>query len=88
MKQTNLLLQKDDPCILLVHSQLNRLLMQLAKRFILVAEIRSASQVSDINTNNRKPKQVMLINISTKTLNNKLFEERDISPTEKQYILF
>ena len=55
---------------------------------MLVAEIRSASQVSDINTNNRKPEQVMLIDISTKTLINKLFEERDISPTEKQYILF
>ena len=48
-----------------------------------VAEVRSASQVSDINTNNHKPKQEMFISISTKTLIYKLFEEGDISPAEK-----
>ena len=58
--------------------------MQLSGKFIPVAEIRSASQVSDINTNNDKPKQEMFIGISTKTLINKLVEEGDISPAEKQ----
>ena len=42
-KQTNLLLQREDPCIHLVHNQLNRYLMQLAGKFIPVAEIRSTS---------------------------------------------
>ena len=68
----------------LVHSQFNRFLMQLAVKFIPIAEIRSASQVSDINTNNHKPNQEMFIGISTKTLINKLFEEGDVSPAEKQ----
>ena len=40
-----------------------------------VAEIRSASQVLDINTNNHRPEQEIFIGISTKTLIYKLFEE-------------
>ena len=76
--QTNLLRQGEDPCIYLVHSQLKRFLIQLPGKFIPVAEIRSASQVSDINTNNHKPEQEMFIGISTKTLINKLFEKGDI----------
>ena len=83
-KQTNLLLQREDPCIHLVHNQLNRYLMQLAGKFIPVAEIRSTSQGSDINTNNKKPEQEIFIGISTKTLINKLFEEGDISPAENK----
>ena len=47
-----------------MHSQLNTFLMQLAGKFIPVAEIRSESQVSDINANNHK--QEMFIGISTK----------------------
>ena len=59
--------------------------MQLSGKFIPVAEIRSTSQVSDININNDKPKQGMFIEISTKkTLINKLVEQGDISPAEKQ----
>ena len=54
-KQTNILLQREVPRIHLVHSQLNRFLMQLAGMFMPVAEIRNPSQVSDINTNNQKP---------------------------------
>ena len=54
--------------------------MQLAGKFIPVAEITSASQISDINTNNHKPEQEMFINISTKTLIKKLFQDGDISP--------
>ena len=53
--------------------------MQLAGKFILVAEITSASQISDINTNNHKPEQEMFINISTKTFINKLFEDGNIT---------
>ena len=58
--------------------------MQLSGKLIPVAEIRSASQVPDININNDKPKQGMFIGISAKTLINKLVEEGDISPAEKQ----
>ena len=58
--------------------------MQLAGKFTPVAKIRSASQVSDINTNNHKPEQEMFIGISRKTLINKLFQEGKISPAEKQ----
>ena len=53
--------------------------MQLAGKFIPVAEITSASQISNINTNNHKPEQEMFINISTKTFINKLFEDGDIT---------
>ena len=63
---------------------MNFMWLHLAGKFISVAEIRSASQVLDIYTNNQKPKQEMFIAISTKTLINKLFEEGDISPAEKQ----
>ena len=49
--------------------------MQLAGKFIPVAEITSASQVSHINTNNHIPEQEMFTDISTKTLINKLLEE-------------
>ena len=35
--------------------------MQLAGKFIPVAEIRSTSQGSDINTNNKKPEQEIFI---------------------------
>ena len=58
--------------------------MQLAGKFIPVAEIRSTTQGSDINTNNKKPEQEIFIGISTKTLINKLFEEGDISPAENK----
>ena len=58
--------------------------MQLAEKFIPVAEIRSTSQGSDINTNNKKPEQEIFIGISTKALINKLFEEGDISPAENK----
>ena len=54
-KQTNLLLQREYPCIHLVHSQLSRFLLQLAGTFKSVTEIKSAPQVSDINIDNRKP---------------------------------
>ena len=43
-KQKNLLLQREDHYIHFVHSQLDRLLMKLAGKFMTVAEIRSASQ--------------------------------------------
>ena len=43
-KQKNLLLQREDHYIHLLHSQLDRLLMKLAGKFMTVAEIRSASQ--------------------------------------------
>ena len=59
----------------IAHSQLNRFLVQLAGKFMPVAEIRSASQVLDINTNNYRPEQEIFIGISTKTLIYKLFEE-------------
>ena len=57
--------------------------MQLSWTFISLAEIRSASQVSDINTNNHKSEQEIFIVISTKTFINKLFQEGYISPAEK-----
>ena len=59
----------------IAHSQINRFLIQLAGKFMPVAEIRSASQVLDINTNNHRPEQEIFIGISTKTLIYKLFEE-------------
>ena len=74
-KQTNLLLQREDPCIHLVHSQLNRFLLQLAAKFMPVTEIKSAQQVSDINIDNHKSQEELFIGICTKNLLNKLFED-------------
>ena len=83
-KQTNLLLQREDPCIHLVHSQLNRFLLQLAGKFMHVIEIKSAPQVSDINIDNHKPQEELFIGICTKNLLNKLFEDGEISALDKQ----
>ena len=67
-KQTNPLLQREDPCIHLVHRQLNRFLLQLAGKFILGTENKSAPQVSDITIDNRKPQEELFIGICTKNL--------------------
>ena len=83
-KQTNLLLQRKDPCTQLVHNQLNRFLLQLAGKFMSVTEIKSAPQVSDINIDNHKPQEELLIGICTKNLLNKLFEDGEISALDKQ----
>ena len=83
-KQTNLLLQREDPCTQLVHSQLNRFLLQLAGKFMSVTEIKSAPQVSDINIDNHKPQEELFIGICTKNLLNKLFEDGEISALDKQ----
>ena len=64
-KQTNLLLKREDPYIHLVHSQLNRSLLQLAGKFIPVTEIKSEPQVSDINIGNHKPQEELFIGICT-----------------------
>ena len=65
-KQINLLLQREDPCIHLVHSQLNRFLLQLAGKFMPVTEIKSAPQVSYINIDNHKPHKELFIGIVQK----------------------
>ena len=82
-KQTNLL-QREVPCIHLVHSQLSRFLLQLAGKFMPVTEIKSAPQVSDINMDNHKPQEELFIGICTKNLLNKLFEDGEISALDKQ----
>ena len=83
-KQTNLLLQTEDPCIHLVHNQLNRFLLQLAGKFIPVTEIKSAPQASDTNTDNHKSHEKLFIGIRTKNLLNKPFEDGKISALDKQ----
>ena len=83
-KQINLLLQREDPCIHLVYSQLNRFLLQLAGKFMPVTEIKSAPQVSGINIDNHKPQEELFIGICTKNLLNKLFEDEEISALDKQ----
>ena len=83
-KQTNLLLQREDPCIQLVHSQLNRFLLQLAGKFMPVTEIKSAPQVSDINIDHHKPQEELFRGICTKNLLNKLFEDGEISALDEQ----
>ena len=83
-KQTNLLLQREDPCTHFVHSQLTRFLLQLAGKFRSVTEIKRAPQVSDINIDNHKPQEELFIGICTKNLLNKLFEDGEISALDKQ----
>ena len=83
-KQTNLLLQGEDPCIHLVHSQVNRFLLQLAGKFMPVAEIKSTPQISDINIDNQKPQEELFIGICTTNLLNKLLEDGEISALDKQ----
>ena len=78
-KQTNLLLQREDPCIRLVHSQLSRFLLQLAGKFMPFTE--SAPQVSDVNI------EELFIGICTKILLNKLFEDGETSALDKQKFL-
>ena len=78
-KQTNLLLQREDPCIHLVQSQLSRFLLQLAGTFKPVTEIKSAPQVSDINIDNHKPREELFIGICKKNLLSKLFEDGESS---------
>ena len=78
-KQTNLLLQGEDPCIHLVHSQVNRFLLQLAGKVIPVTEIKSTPQVSDINIDNQKPQEELFIGICTTNLLKKLLEDGEIS---------
>ena len=67
-KQTNPLLQREDPCIHLVHRQLSRFLLQLTGKFILGTENKSAPQVSDIIIDNHKPQEELFIGICTKNL--------------------
>ena len=86
-KQTNLLLQKEDPYFHLGHSQFNRFLLQLAGKFISTTEIKNAPQVSDINIDNHKPQEELFIGICTKNLLNKLFEDGEISSLETQKFL-
>ena len=54
------------PAVISTPGQLNRFLMQLAGTFVPILEIRSGSQVSDINTYNHKPGQEIFIGVSTK----------------------
>ena len=83
-KHTNLLLQREDPWIHLVHSQLNRFLLQLAGQFMRVTEIKRAPQVSDINIDNHNPQEELPIDICTKNILNKLFEDGGISALDKE----
>ena len=83
-KQTNLVLQREDPSIHLVHSQLNKFLLQLAGKLMPVTEIKNAPQVSDINIDNHKPQEELFVGICTKNLLNKLFEDGEISALDKQ----
>ena len=83
-KETNLVLQREDPSIHLVHSQLNKLLLQLAGKLMPVTEIKNAPQVSDINIDNHKPQEELFVGICTKNLLNKLFEDGEISALDKQ----
>ena len=83
-KHTNLLLQREDPCIHLVHSQLSRFLLQLVAQFMRVTEIKSAPQASDMNIDNHKPQEELPIDICIKNLLNKLFEDREISAFDKE----
>ena len=83
-KHTDLLLQREDPWIHLVHSQLNRFLLQLAGQFMRVTEIKSAPQVSDINIDNHNPQEELPIDICTKNILNKLFEDGEISALDKE----
>ena len=85
-KQTNLLLQGEDPCIHLVHSQVNRFLLQLAGKFMPVTEIKSTPQVSNINIDNQKPQEELFIGICTTNLLNKLLEDGEISALDKQKV--
>ena len=78
-KKTNLLLQREDSYTHLVHSQLNRFLLQLAGKFMSVTEIKSAPQISDINIDNQKSQEELFIGICTENLLNKLFEDGEIS---------
>ena len=77
-KQTNLLLQREDPCMHLLHSQLKRFLLQLAGTFMSVTEIKSAPQVPDINIDIHKPQKELFIGICMKNLNN-LFQNGESS---------
>ena len=82
-KQINLLLQREDPCIHLVHSQLNRFLLQSAGKSMPVTEIKIAPQVSGIDIDNHKAQEELFIGICTKNLL-KLFEDGEISALDKQ----
>ena len=82
-RQTNILLQKEDCWIPLVHSQLNRFLLQLAGKSMPVTEIKIAPQVSDIDIDNHNAQEELFIGICTKNLL-KLFEDGEISALDKQ----
>ena len=86
-RQTNILLQKEDCWIPLVHSQLNRFLLPLAGKSMPVTgkslQIKIAPQVSDIDIDNHKAQEELFIGICTKNLL-KLFEDGEISALDKQ----
>ena len=87
-KQINLLLQREDPCIHLVHSQLNRFLLQLTGKFMPVTEIKSAPQVSYINIDNHKPHKELFIGIVQKIfLTNSLRMENNQHLINRSFLL-
>ena len=63
----SLFLQREDPCIYLIHDALNCFLTHLAGRFMPVHTIKSADHLSTINFENHKHPEDMYLGLLTKT---------------------
>ena len=84
---TNRFLQREDPCIYLVHEKLQSFIKQLMGKFITLNAIKSAEDLTKVNITKHKDRSIVFIGIVTKTKLNKLFDEGDISQNEKEKFL-
>ena len=79
----NKFLQREDPCIYLVHDQLQKFIKQLMSKFITLGAIKSANKLAEVDITKHKDKSLMFIGISTKGKLSNLFNDGDISQNEK-----
>ena len=84
---TNRLLQREDPCIYLIHEKLNSFMRQFMAKFIVLDAIKSAEELTKVDTTRPKDASLMLMAIIAKTKLNRLFNEGDISTNEKDVFL-
>ena len=86
----NLLLQREDPCIHILHSQCMELLRKLLVKFVRVAVIKATTHQTEIDYNNKDnqlPDSTLFIGFTTRQKLQKLEREGDISPLEvKKFI--
>ena len=83
----NHFLQREDPCIYLVHDQLQKFIKQLMCKFLMLDAIKSADNLTEVEITKYKDKSLMFIGIVTKGKLHKLFNDGNISQNEQDKFL-